>query len=272
MRSYLDSPEHVAEVELLGLHQGGPPMRVRDLPVPAAEVRGWAEYLEPAGFREGLAVRLVTTDGRYLGLLGLNTDTVEHPTESARDLLGALSRTIAHAIDPLRSITAAAQLVARGVAGVMLTRTGGTLPLPGMPSHPLLAHGSRVLAAAARQLAGAARASFLCPDPDSAAPAGHVRVTVLACRPQAPAHVVSVVVVAKPGEVGGLTRRELEILGLLVEGWPNRRIARALHVTESTVATHVEHILTKLDAQTRTHAAVQAVRLGLYTPRGLHRA
>ena len=63
-------------------------MRLCDLPVAPAEVRGWAEYLAPAGYREGLAVGLHTPDGRYIGILGLNTDTLAHPTVAACDLIG----------------------------------------------------------------------------------------------------------------------------------------------------------------------------------------
>ena len=67
----------------------------------------------------------------------------------------------------------------------------------------------------------------------------------------------------------GLTSRELQVLGLLVEGWANRRMAVALFVTERTVASHIEHILAKLAASSRTLAAVRALRQGLYVPRRL---
>ena len=63
-----------------------------------------------------------------------------------------------------------------------------------------------------------------------------------------------------------MTARELEILGLLVEGWPNGRVAAGLVVAERTVATHLEHILHKLQVPTRTAAVALALRLGLYVP------
>jgi len=44
-----------------------------------------------------------------------------------------------------------------------------------------------------------------------------------------------------------LTAREVEVLGLLARGHPNREIARRLVVTPRTVATHIEHIYAKLD-------------------------
>src|SRR3954447_15806181 len=53
--------------------------------------------------------------------------------------------------------------------------------------------------------------------------------------PRVPAH-----------DLNGLTPRELEVLGLLVDGRSNREIARALVVTQRTVAAHIEHIMVKL--------------------------
>ncbi|WP_220456264.1 response regulator transcription factor [Curtobacterium sp. ME26] len=58
------------------------------------------------------------------------------------------------------------------------------------------------------------------------------------------------------------------MLGHLVEGCSNLEIARALAVAPRTVAAHVEHILFKLDATSRTLAAVRAERAGLYVPVG----
>jgi DNA-binding CsgD family transcriptional regulator len=192
VRAYITSRANSDEIEMLGINRVGMPLRVQDLPIARERVRGWAEYLSPAGFREGLAVGLFTPDGRHLGLLGLNTDTERHPTAAARDWIGRLAPVIAHAIDPMRSATR--------VAGVVVD---------------------------------------------------------------------AVVLVSPPGDLHGLTGRELEVLGMLVEGWPNQRIAAVLFVTRRTVNAHVEHILAKLGTATRTLAAVQALRLGLYVPRRL---
>jgi len=267
VREYIASPANTEEIELLGLNRARLPLRVRDLPVPREQVRGWAEYLRPAGFREGLAVGLFAPDGRHLGVLGLNTDTDRHPTEAARDLIGTLAPMIANAVDPLRSITRVAGIVGDAQAGVVLTRARDPLPLPGLPTHPLLDVGSDVLNAAAERLtAGRVYSSFLCPYAAMDAPDGHVRITMLACPLDSPQDMVAVVLVSPPGDLRGLTRRELEILGLIVEGWPNPRIAAALVVAQRTVNTHLEHILAKLGAPTRTLAAVRALRFGLYVP------
>jgi DNA-binding NarL/FixJ family response regulator len=59
-----------------------------------------------------------------------------------------------------------------------------------------------------------------------------------------------------------LTTREREILALVAQGLNNREIAEALSVTVSTVKTHVEHILGKLQVTDRVQAAVWAARNG----------
>lgn len=270
VRAYYDTPAVLEEFELLGLDRAHRPICIRDLPVPPGEVRGWAEYLQPAGFREGLAVGLFTPDGRYLGVLGLNTDTEVHPTEAARDLIGQLVPLIAYAVDPLRSIVAAARLIHEATAGIALTRAGNSLPLPGIPTHPLLSQGSPVLAVVAQQLAsGPHYASFLCPYSTREDLDSHVRVTVLACLPQPASCLAAVVMVSPPGNLCGLNPRELEILGLLVEGWPNQRIAAALGITARMVAAHVDQILVKLGARIRALAAVRALNRGLYVPHPL---
>ena len=60
-----------------------------------------------------------------------------------------------------------------------------------------------------------------------------------------------------------LTAREREVLQFLAEGLPNKLIAQRLAISESTVKFHVNAIMGKLGAQSRTDAVVRATRLGL---------
>ena len=60
-----------------------------------------------------------------------------------------------------------------------------------------------------------------------------------------------------------LSKRELEILGLLAQGHSNQEIATALFVSLSTVKTHLQNIFGKLDVQRRTQAVEKAKRLSL---------
>jgi LuxR family maltose regulon positive regulatory protein len=68
---------------------------------------------------------------------------------------------------------------------------------------------------------------------------------------------------AVPGMIDPLTARELQVLGLLTAGTPNRRIAEELVVTRDTVKKHITHILGKLGAANRTEAVARARQLGL---------
>ncbi|WP_419551774.1 response regulator transcription factor [Candidatus Poriferisodalis sp.] len=60
-----------------------------------------------------------------------------------------------------------------------------------------------------------------------------------------------------------LSEREREVLGLVARGDSNAQIAATLYIAQRTVATHVEHILSKLGAANRAHAAVIGLGLGL---------
>lgn len=60
-----------------------------------------------------------------------------------------------------------------------------------------------------------------------------------------------------------LTERELDVLRLLAQGHSNREIAEHLVISEATVRTHVSNILGKLHLQSRTQAALFALRQGL---------
>jgi two-component system nitrate/nitrite response regulator NarL len=66
-----------------------------------------------------------------------------------------------------------------------------------------------------------------------------------------------------PVPVEALTPRELEVLWLLAEGLSNKVIAGRLGISEHTAKYHVNAILGKLGAQTRTEAVARAARLGL---------
>jgi DNA-binding NarL/FixJ family response regulator len=56
--------------------------------------------------------------------------------------------------------------------------------------------------------------------------------------------------------MGQLTRREIEVAKLIMQGLTNRQIADALVITQGTAANHVAHVLEKLNAANRTQVAV----------------
>jgi len=67
-------------------------------------------------------------------------------------------------------------------------------------------------------------------------------------------------------EFDELTGRELDVFRLLVRGLSNAEIAGELHLSDTTVKTHVTHVLRKLDVRDRVHAVVLAYESGFLQP------
>ena len=119
------------------------------------------------------------------------------------------------------------------VAAVQLVRTGDALLAPSITRRLV----ERFAGTGTARLASAGR------------PAGETR------RPGAAAC-----------DASALTRRELEVLGLVARGMSNAEIAAALTLSEATVKTHVARILTKLGLRDRVQAVVLAYETGLISP------
>ena len=70
-----------------------------------------------------------------------------------------------------------------------------------------------------------------------------------------------------PRQLDELTERELEVFRLIARGLSNSEIARELYISDTTVKTHITHILMKLNLRDRVQAVVLAYETGLFDSR-----
>ncbi len=249
----LSSASFHREIEQLGMLNGPRALRMKDVPDGPSSVEAVTEVLYPAGFAEGMTATLHSGSGRYVGMLNMSTVDARHPSDEARDLIEWVSTAIAHAVDPVADLIRGlmpecdAQAMALVTAGGL--KTVGGLPL-GILENQDLAE------AAARRLHGG-RGRWVTQTDDGQ---WHRIIALRTAQSNEPS-----VLVTAAGEVDvlGLTRREIEVLNLIIVGYQNPEIADKLSIGRRTVATHIESILNKLGLPNRAAAASVALRYGL---------
>ena len=267
---YFARPEADEELERLGLNGRRPPMLASEIPSPLSEVRAWADHLLPAGFRQGMAAPLFTADGRHIGSLGLLSADPSRPSPADRSIIAAITTVIADDLDRTQDIAETARIIEKASAGVVLTRGGDVLPLPGLPDDRLLVRGSPILAVAADELAASgAYTTFLTPAPGTDGEQ-LIRVTALDFASQDLDHLSAAVLLCPPGDLHGLTVLDLRVLGLLVEGVTDiPALGLALHVDTAAVADTLGRSLAALRTSDLTAATVRALRSGMRIPPGV---
>ena len=256
----LRSDRFLEIMELLGLPETGIPIRMKDLPGDPYDNWAVSDLLIPAGYREGMTMALRTPDGRFTGVLNLSTTSQEHPSDVARAAIAQMCAALGTLTDPTRDGRWLAMLLGAGSMAVGLDANGGTVHLPGIATHPLLADGTDLVVTAKQNAGMRTWNSFMWPDEEA-----WFRIRVVPCdgEQRIDTRGINAVVSMDAVDLGPLSRRELEVLTLAAEGLSNSEIGDALVISSRTVGTHVEHVLNKLGAPNRAAAVAYAMREGL---------
>ncbi|MCN9241089.1 helix-turn-helix transcriptional regulator [Streptomyces sp. RY43-2] len=214
------------------------------------------DVIEPSGFEDGVTQCLFSPDGRYVGVLNLSMKGRRRQLRPTDHVLALLDDCLAAAVDVL---------VPPGPVALPpdAPADGWTLAVPDPPQTAPLPLGGRVpawLGDVALLSDVVRRASVRRTLPATILVPHGSRLLELRLARRGAATLAECRRVVPPA---GLSPRELDVLAELTTGLTNREIAERLFVSTRTVATHVEHILTKLDAPNRVAAASRATAWGL---------
>lgn len=196
----------------------------------------------PAGFREGITLRLHTRDGRYTGNLHISTDDRRFPTkEMMTNDIQCLQTILGNFTDILRRVSGRFMTKVAGSSGCLMTLYGEVIGLPGVaPIEHLLRD---TLVAQLRSLDQDQVPEVFLFKHDSVWFRIHTGLLEGSTR---------AVVAERCQPPHGLTERELEIVELLISGASNNQIASSIFVARTTVAKHLESIFDKLGCNSRT--------------------
>jgi DNA-binding CsgD family transcriptional regulator len=222
-----------------------------------ANTRTAEEFLLPAGFREGTTACLYSPRGQYTGALHMSWNSPTAATDERRDVIEKFRPLLADVCDVLRAPSILAAALAPDAFALFVSSRRLVIELPGRPSGPQLKEGGELRRFLSQRWEAISNRRFLWIDGSGC---WH-RIELIACRDDATLLVEQSV--APPYD---LTRRELEILNLLATGASNPQIAGRLVISARTVSTHVEHILAKLNCESRAQLAAKAVAEGLQLP------
>jgi DNA-binding NarL/FixJ family response regulator len=193
-------------------------------------------------FRDGLAGLLATVDDvEVVDAVGDGETAVRRSAELAPDVvLMDLDMPVLDGIEATRQI-------------VLAQPTTAVLVLTSFSDRP------RIMGALEAGACG-----YLLKDLDAGAVAEGIRAAARGESPLDPRAARTILDArSAPDPLAGLSAREREVLGLLVDGLPNKLIARRLQISEKTVKSHLTRIFRELDVTDRTQAALWAERNGV---------
>ncbi len=220
-------------------------MRFIDLPFDFHSTRTFRQALQPNGFHEGLTLPLAVDSGGVVrpGFVAMSSTHARPLDDDARLALTMLSHEIAGLIDPGASAgDPPADLVA-WVRGDSVDVRIGALDSTGL-SITDLRRLARLTVADGTGRAGLRRRG-------TDGRWRHIRLVVRSG--------AALIRIGRADIVGGLTARELDVVGLVARGWSNEQISEALGISVRTARSHVESALGKVQVPNRTALARAAI-------------
>jgi DNA-binding CsgD family transcriptional regulator len=236
-------------------------LRVRDMP----EFRGtmtYRAYLEPRGFREGVALMLRSggSEKPLTGMLSMSFAGTNGPDDRIRDAIEMIAPVLGRLTDVRLAPALLRKLLAPHSTAVIVDLHGSTTAISTDAAGGALPVPPTVLAIARDFLRGrrGSRQGYL---EDGRR---WVRVKMVRLPSSSLESESRALVMLEPGALPhGLTPRELDVLSLVAGGMRNREIGEQLFTSPRTVGSHIEHILLKTGLSTRAALAAEAIDQGI---------
>lgn len=242
-------------------HRDARALRWRDAPFAYHESASVLDHFHPAGFEEGFSALLFSTDNRYTGMLHVSVDDPDVLTDTAMQSVVWLQTLLAPVVDPWVDISAICNSLAPGAWGLVVGSDGSAYDVP-YRTPPLTIRDRHRLTQRIREEwgtwgPGATQRLWAVESGD--------RVAIWMQRIRNEVLVVGAA--QAPSDLAhNLTNRELAVLEHVVAGRTNIQAASRLSLSPPrTVEKHVENVLAKTGADSRTHLCALALREG-FTP------
>lgn len=236
------------------LHRDHRTLSWKDMAFDPAASEFYSNVLVPNGLVEGMYTPVMSSDGRYRGMLTLNTDSWAFPTPEAKavtdHLVPALTRLTERLAGPVGS---GARLIGEQIAVVdeLLSFSAELKSGADVPEHVQVAVGKMVMS-------GERVARFL------VWPEGEPQPTHVSLSLGSAGGEKMLVVWQEAAPPHALTRRQLDVVAAVADGLSNQEIARRLQISPRTVTTHIENILVRLGLPGRSAVVRMALARGLY--------
>lgn len=232
------------------------PLRWQDVPFDYRERHSARSVFIPAGFNEGTSVLLLSQDNRYTGILHVSVDSRRGITDEAVASLAWLQTLLSPIVDELGSWSRLVHRISPASSAIMIAASGAAVDMPDhewawLP-HERDALVKSVLANWPALKSGTSRLLW------RSSSGRWFKLWLQGLQPG----VLLLIEEQEEGAPHSLTDREMAVVAGIAAGQSNQQLASALGVSVRTVAKHLENIMHKTSATSRTDLCARAYRDG----------